>query len=820
MAAPPVAGGLWLVLERLRPGHPGEHATAVVALATVAAALVAFRHLSLQARRERHLEERVRCAEALAAEREKFARLVQVTSVVAVITDADGVVEWVNPSFTRLTGYAPEEAVGRRPGDLLQGPGTDPAAVETMRAGLRGARPFRCEVLNYSKSGRAYWLQIDAVPVHDPAGRLTHFFAIETDVTARKALERDLEFGRQRLANLVAAVPGVVFELFQAADGTRGFTFFSEGLRGLCGLEPGAAVQDPALFLNCVFPADRDGLDLSLSGSAAGMGPWSHLFRVVHPSGGTRWVSGRSVPLSLEDGGCRWTGILTDVTTSTDRDARLRKRQRQMDEVQRLGQIGGWQVALPGMALEISEVAAGILGLDLANPAGWHSRLEQVESADREPVSAAWAAGLSTGRYTVEYRIAGPGGRRWVREVGRTVHDPDGTRVAVEGTLQDISEIREAEENRRNLEAQLRQAQKLETLGTLAGGVAHDFNNLLTGISGLVEMGRASLPPGSEVRDWLDRAQKGTESARDLVQNLLTFARRAPEGPMGALDLARLVQRTAPLVSASVLANVTVKTELDEPGGWVFGDSSALQQVLMNLCINAAQAIGDRAGDVTIRVEPADGRVLLTVTDTGRGMAPETLSRVFDPFFTTRGPGQGTGLGLSVALGIVQSHGGTIRAASRPGQGSVFTVDLPRVEPGPVPLPEEPREAAPIPPLDIVVVDDEPSVRFLLLTSLRREGHSVVVHDDAQPLLEAMLSGAVKPGLVITDLAMPGMTGSELLEKVRSAGLDVPFIAMSGDSMRFDVARLSALGRVVRLKKPFTFRELHRALEAALAPRD
>jgi two-component system cell cycle sensor histidine kinase/response regulator CckA len=201
-------------------------------------------------------------------------------------------------------------------------------------------------------------------------------------------------------------------------------------------------------------------------------------------------------------------------------------------------------------------------------------------------------------------------------------------------------------------------------------------------------------------------------------------------------------------------------------------------------------------------------------------MAPETLSRVFDPFFTTRGPGQGTGLGLSVALGIVQSHGGTIRAASRPGQGSVFTVDLPRVEPGPVPLPEEPREAAPIPPLDIVVVDDEPSVRFLLLTSLRREGHSVVVHDDAQPLLEAMLSGAVKPGLVITDLAMPGMTGSELLEKVRSAGLDVPFIAMSGDSMRFDVARLSALGRVVRLKKPFTFRELHRALEAALAPRD
>ncbi|UEM03135.1 PAS domain-containing protein [Skermanella rosea] len=253
-----------------------------------------------------------------------------------------------------------------------------------------------------------------------------------------------------------------------------------------------------------------------------------------------------------------------------------------------------------------------------------------------------------------------------------------GRTVAIIGTLQDVTEQRRAEAKRLELERQLQQAMKMEALGTLAGGIAHDLNNALVPVLGLTECVLESLPPGSAERADLEVVVHGAARARDLVRQILAFSRKeTPE--RRPVDVGALLGSAWELLRHALPPTVTVDFRCAS-GAQVMADPSQLHQVVVNLVTNAAQAIGDRAGTVTVTVAAAGGEVRLSVADTGSGMDEAVLARVFEPFFTTKPVGEGTGLGLAVVHGIVTGHGGRIECRSRPGEGTVFDIHLPALE--------------------------------------------------------------------------------------------------------------------------------------------
>jgi len=358
--------------------------------------------------------------------------------------------------------------------------------------------------------------------------------------------------------------------------------------------------------------------------------------------------------------------------------------------------------------------------------------------------------------------------------------------------VRDISERKRAQEERDMLEAQLRQAQKMETVGTLAGGIAHDFNNLLAPILATVDLLLGDAPQGA-LRDDLEQIRRAALRARDLVRQILSFSRRA-EQQLAALQLAPLIREALALLRASLPSTIEIRSNL-EPDVAVVGDASQLQQVVMNLSTNAFHAMRERGGVLDVRLETvapdgvlaaahpalaAAGRVVrLTVRDTGRGMDAATLERLFEPFFTTKPPGEGTGLGMAIVHGIVTAHGGAITVESTPGVGTTFEIFLPAR--GAV---QAAAAAAPAAATRgegrVLVVDDEVMIVNLTARVLARRGYDVTTATTPAAALDMVSSGARPFDLLITDQTMPGMTGLALAERVHALHPALPIILMTG----------------------------------------
>ena len=404
-------------------------------------------------------------------------------------------------------------------------------------------------------------------------------------------------------------------------------------------------------------------------------------------------------------------------------------------------------------------------------------------------------------------------------------------------SFRDITAERRAQEERERLASDLSQGQKMEALGTLAGGIAHDFNNMLTGILGCTDLALGNLPLGHPARDDLKQVIHAAERAADLVRQILTFSRkRAPERKV--LPLEPLIRETLKLLRATVPAGIELAAEMQPGVPPVLAEPAQLQQTLLNLCTNAVHAMGMGPGELRITLEhgvaPAEVRqanphlpegplVCLTVHDTGHGIAPADLARIFDPFYTTKAPGEGTGLGLAVVHGIVRAHEGAIAAESSPGQGTTMALYFPATVKA-----EEVATATPAPPPrghgeTVLVVDDESTVAEVAAAMLRRLGyHPVTCHggEQAFELLRAEPGGC---SLVLTDLNMPRISGLELIRRLRAAGNRVPCVVATGFIGSAGVEdEIRALDVREILSKPFSPDSLghavSRALEVAPAP--
>jgi PAS domain S-box-containing protein len=438
------------------------------------------------------------------------------------------------------------------------------------------------------------------------------------------------------------------------------------------------------------------------------------------------------------------------------------------------------------------------------------------ERAFRETVArrAPWEHEFRVRRRDGVYRL--------MHDVAAPRYGAGGEFLGYVGILQDIQDRKDAEAARQRLEAPLRQAQKMEALGTLAGGVAHDFNNILGTILGNVELARQDLDPGHPAQESLSEVARASARARDLVQQILTFSRRTPD-ERRVTALRDVVQESVRLLRATLPAGVEIAAEIEAGVPCVLADRSRIHQVLMNLCTNAWQAI-DGVGRITVSlasvritdeplVPPVAGLApgpyaCLMVADTGRGIDAAIVDRIFDPFFTTKAPGEGTGLGLSVVDGIVKSHDGAITVDSTAGEGATFRVFLPAVDGAAAPAEAAPAAAPRGRGQRILYLDDEAALVQLATRLLGRLGYEVEGFTRPADALTAFAADPARFDIVISDMNMPTASGLSVAADMLRLRPTVPVALISGFVTEELTARAEALGVRGVIYKPNLVRDL------------
>jgi PAS domain S-box-containing protein len=425
----------------------------------------------------------------------------------------------------------------------------------------------------------------------------------------------------------------------------------------------------------------------------------------------------------------------------------------------------------------------------------------------------------------VEQRALTAQGWRWFAWADTAVLDETGTVRAIVGVGRDITE-------RRLIEERLRQSEKLEAIGRLAGGVAHDFNNQLAAILGSTEYLTSSLDPDPEIRDTVNTIREAALRSAALTRQLLAFARKDPARAT-TVDLKRIVEDVVALLVRSIDKRIAVKTDFADAPALTSGDSDRLHAAVLNLALNARDAMPEGGtltlSTGTVELGPEQSGVLgiapggyrkLCVADTGVGLTAEARAHLFEPFFTTKAPGKGSGLGLAEVYGTATAHGGAVEVTSVPGRGTTVSLLLP---PAKVGAPESrpgagvaPAHAAPRPRLRVLVVDDERNVRRSLTMLLRASGHDVVECDGGR---EAVRSRAAEHGsvdLAIVDMVMPEITGREVVAELRKGTPALPIIVSSGFSAGNEVEALLSEPGVFLLQKPYTSDQLQRTVLAAV----
>ncbi|HET7563891.1 MAG TPA: PAS domain S-box protein [Gemmatimonadaceae bacterium] len=603
-------------------------------------------------------------------------------------------------------------------------------------------------------------------------------------------------------------IPGIVYQFVYRADGTKGYTYVSEGARTLFGIAPEDVLRDPAVMLDLIHPDDRAEFYEMARARAVTLEPFLWEGRVVLPSGEERYVQVAARDQRLPDGSVTSDGLVTDVTELRRTSQQLEESEQRYrslfdhhpDAVFSIDVNGCLRTANPAC-----ETISGYARAELTGAPFAPLVLPEHTAAATEHFNAA-LAGIAQ-RFDVAIRHKS--GRRVELDVTNIPTIVGGKVVGVFGIARDLT-------SQRALEAQLRQAQRMEAVGQLAGGIAHDFNNILAAINGFGELLRESLAPDDVHQADVAEILKGTRRAASLTRQLLAFSRRQVLQP-SVIDLNRVVVELSAMLRPLLGSAVHLVTLPASSPVCVFADRTQIEQVLMNLAVNARDAMPG-GGTLTIETgitrssEDSSPSATLVVSDTGIGMSAEVAARAFEPFFTTKPPGQGTGLGLATVHGIVQQSGGTIDVSSIEGSGTTFTIALPFTEAeSSVSVPE--HDASPSQGTGtVLLVEDEEAVRAIARRILERAGYRVLTARHGVDALRVLEDSNARVDVLLSDVVMPELGGVELAARAVERSPELRVVLMSGYTD--DPHILAQQSRVAGfLSKPFTAKTLLQTLQ-------
>ena len=726
-----------------------------------------------------------------------------------------------NPALVALTGLSSEAELLADLNASPQGWYLQPERrAEFLDRLLRDGKvtAFVSEVRPHRGAGRL-WVSENAHVVRNAAGEVLYYEGTVEDVTARMAAERAVADHAEQLRLVTEQVPGAVYLLHLGRDGQRSYRFVSEGIRDIYGFGPDDLVADPWLIARFRHPEDRDRLERD---HAAVLGDRTDLageFRIVLPDGRTRWVLRRSTRVMADAQGVLRAGVLIDVTERKAAEAALKASEALWKLALEGAGDGVWDWNLqtgeeffsPGLRAMLGYAQDELPDLAREMDARTHpDDIPQME-ADRQ----AHFCG-SVPQYRNEHRVRCRDGQwKWVLSRGVVIaRDAAGQPLRMVGTHTDITAFKQAEAERRALEGQLRESQKMEAIGTLAGGVAHDFNNLLAAILGNLAIAREDVGADHPAQESLQEIHRAALRARQLVQQILTFSRRQSQA-MERQPLQPAVEEALRLLRSLLPAGVKLHADLRAPDLPVLADATQVQQVVINLCTNAWQAFDGAGGEIRVALERvtldaaataafeglSPGAYLrLSVSDNGRGMDAETRRRIFEPFFTTKAPGTGTGLGLSVVHGIVKAHQAGIAVHSALGEGTRFEVCWP-LKPGEAGAAATASAESPsatdvaLAGRHIVYIDDYEALVFLVGRLLRKQGLRVTTFESGEAALAWFGAHPAEPvDLVVTDHNMPGLSGVEVASALRALRPGLRVAVVSGHVNDTLIAEARAAG--------------------------
>jgi len=738
---------------------------------------------------------------------------------IILVTEAESIDEpgpkivYVNDAFERLTGYSAAEAIGRSP-RFLQGEKTDRKVLAEIHGALQRREPIKRQMINYKKDGTEYWMDIDVVPIFDTTGNCTHFAAIERDITKAKMVEVQLlwktAFFEAQVNSALDAIIVVDSEGKKLLENPQMFVLWNHPKEILETLDHrrrlewvANLVKNPRQFAEKV----------------------AHLY--AHPNEVSRdllelnngkYFDRYTAPVRGLDGkyfGRIWT--YRDITEKQRIEARFRR----LVDSNAQGVIF-WNTK--GQITEANDSFLKLMGYTRADledgPIDWFAMTPpEWAERDQQALKELAAKGVCT-PFEKEY-ILKDGSRVPVLIGAATFEDNPNEGVCF---VLDLTE-------RKKMEAQFRQAQKMEAIGQLAGGVAHDFNNILSAVQMQADLlkfdGGLSPNQAESLEDIIDSVKRATA----LTRQFLLFSRREVF-QLRDLDLNETVTGTTKMLKRMLGETIKIQLKLAAQPVYVHADAGMLDQVLMNLCVNARDAMpsggqlvietaGVEIDELTVSqcVQARPGTfVRLSVSDNGGGIVPEILPQIFEPFFTTKDVGKGTGLGLATVFGIVQQHQGWINVYSEVGHGTTFRIYLPQLTGNIVIKPTPPAFAALRGGNEtILLVEDDPALRVAVRKALSQLGYRILEAPTGLKALNAWKKNRDEISLLLTDLVMPdGMSGKDLAQRLLRENPKLKVVYMSGYSAEVVGKDFPFTEDVNFLTKPFPAQKLAQTIRDRL----
>lgn len=729
-----------------------------------------------------------------------------------------------NEQFASMLGCEASEVIGLEVSSMIV-PEDRRRVMESIKSGKDSS--FEHEMLR--EDGSRFTVEV--------RGRSFNYrgkqarFAVVRDITGRKKAEEALRESEERYRQIAENIR----EVFWMADADLSrMIYVSPAYEKVWGKTCQSLYADPKSWAESIHPDDRQRvMETIFPRSSEGH---TVEYRIIHPDGNIRWVLDRGFPVRNLSGEIyRIAGIAEDITARKLAEQALRESEERYRFAMNATSDGVWDWNIKADEVMRSPCFFSMLGYqeeELESRCGQWQGL--IHPDDRSMVLNALNEYLTAKRDTfrIEYRMLHKSGEPvWILSGGSVVaYDENGDSLRMVGTHLDITERKQAEVEAKGFEAKLRQSQKLEAIGTLAGGIAHDFNNILAGILGYTEMALTASQENTYTQRYLEEVIGATLRAKELVKQILVFSRQGEAPVLRPIEPVLIIKEALKMLRATLPTTIEFRQKLSTDLLPVMGDPTQLHQVLVNLCTNAAHAMRDRGGILEVNfgevvLDSASAAayenlqpghyVRLTVSDTGHGMKAATLERIFDPYFTTKVMGEGSGLGLAVVHGIIQRHKGAIRARSEPGRGTIFEVLLPKIKRV---KRQTASESKPVPrgTERILFVDDEETLAALGEQLLAKLGYKVTARTSSLEAVELFRSEPHGFDLVITDYTLPHMTGVDLAKEMMKIRPDIPIILCTGYSERVNENTTKELGIRAFVMKPLGLPDIARVIRNVL----